>query len=437
MSTSDPLMPNGSNIYKYQYGHIGTEYRWYSDGSPPHYYDGFLHLSFGENFSHGHPRVNGHYQGSSDWLMYKFDVKWQSAIQHIFRVNYATPAYIGMVNSGGFSWAFPPISIDSLKLENFNHGAEAFAALRPDLPDFQAASNLYELKDPLGLLKKRISNVRNKTNRRLAKLRHSGRSVDGQAAELYLAYYFGWLPLYKDIQQFVRAFNGAKKRFDQLQRDEGKSVKRRRTLSGSYNLNKDDSVSSTEWHTAPWNPYVGPIMETQCYAPIGTARTIGTGGNSKHNWVVGRSRYLLPPGPRDDAWKSNISRRILGGVLSPNQVWNMIPWSWAADYFSGLHHFLDAVQTGIADQYIIDAGDCMTSTEYWDKREYIQYPYTSQYAGSEQSSSCCIRRTTKARTRASPFGWGLETPSDHQMSMLGALGYSSLAEASEKTRFRR
>jgi len=421
-----PISPS-TNIQEYDPGsYRGSTYRWYSDGSRDGIVTGPTIYKSGENFSTGHRRdSSGHYVGSSDWLMYKFEAKWWSEHFEMYRHNYQQyPAYIGLVNSGGFSWAFPPISIEEIRLENFNRVAEAFAAIRPSQPDFSAVSNLYELKDLFHDIKSNVYDAYLKSRKGMR--RKNGRPIGNVQAEWQLALNFGWEPLFKDVQNFFQSFNNRKKRFDQLLRDEGKSVKRARNLPGSFNKDKHDTLTDTEFHGSPWNPYVGPILETQCYAHIDSARTIRTAGNSKRVWVVGRSRYLLPDGPRDEAWKANIMRRIMGSRLTPTQIWQMIPWSWCSDYFSGLGQFLKAVSPGVEDQIVIDGGWIMTSEEYWDRREYVQFYYNSLNRGVAGSSHCEIRRTSKARTGASPFGWGLDTPSDHQVQILGILGFSKL-----------
>lgn len=426
-SGSSALMPTGANLRSPEYHVTGHSYRWYSDGSLEGTSYGYSHLLFGENYSQGHKRDKfGHFQGSSDWLMYKFEVDWNCPVYKVYRSGYPTyPAYQGSINSGGFSWAFPPISFDSLVLDNFNHGAEAFAAIRPDLPDFSIISDLYELKDPLEFLKGKLQALRR------SRPRLNRKRLDQAASDAYVAYYFAWLPLYNDIQKWTRSFKYKKKRFDQLIRDEGRSVQRRRNLSGSRNKDEKDSITETENHSAPWNPYVAPNLETQCYFYGQNSYTVRTAGDSKRVWAVGRSQYFLPSGPRDDAWKKSIENRILGGQLSPDQLYNMIPWSWAADYFSGLGHMLQAVAPGVADNYIILSAWTMVHEKYWDKRTYHWFAYNSGYNGTEMTSTCEIRRESKTRMFSSPIGWGLETPSDHQMSLLGALGYSSMAQASE------
>jgi len=420
------IAPSSGNLIRADNSYRGVSKRWYSDGSIDGTYFGPSQHTYGENFSHGHPRdQRGNYKGSSDWLMYKFEARWFSEHVKMYRQNYSIPAYVGLQNTNGlFPWGFPPITIEQIHLENFNRGAEAFAAIRPATPDFSALSNLFELKDLFSDLKRRVYDDYLKVDKSIR--RHGRRAVGNEQAEWQLALHFGWGPLFNDVKNFVNAFHNRKKRFDQLLRDEGKSVRRSRNLTGSFNKGKFDSINDTTWHGAPYNLNIGPTMETQCYAPVGTAHTVRTAGNSTRVWCVGRSRYLLPDGPRDEPWKRNIMKRIMGGNLTPRQVWQVIPWSWFADYFSGLGHFLDAVSPGVEDQIVIDGGWVMTSTEYWDKRQYVYYYYSSPTGGSEGSSFAEVRRFTKARSNASPFGFGLESPTDKQIQILGILGFSKL-----------
>jgi len=422
------VTPTAGNQFKGKYHLKGKQLRWYSDGSVERYYMSSYPNSYGVNYSTGHKRdKDGVYRSGGSWLMWKFDDKRWGDVLSMHRQNYAIPAYVGMQHPDAYAWAFPVRTENQLWLSAFNRGAEAYAALKPDLPDFSAASNLYELKDTFHELKGRVHDMRNKTTRRMARLRSHGRRFGGLTAELYIAYSFGWKPLFRDIRNFVEAFNGRKLRFDQLLRDEGKSVRRSRTLSGSANKGRSNSSETVTVHPNPWNPYIGPTLVTQCYSP-GQARTTRVQGSSSHVWCEGKSRYLLPPGPRDDQWKKKISRRILGAVLSPNQVWNIIPWSWAADYFTGIGHFLDSVSPGVADRVWFEYAYVMATENYWDKSTYEFHYYSSKSGAARGTSFMQISRTSKVRSPATPFGWGLATPSLHQMSILGALGYSRLPD---------
>jgi hypothetical protein len=299
-------------------------------------------------------------------------------------------------------------------------GATAYAALKPDKPDFTAVTSLIELKENFHPLMNNVFRKKNVVNRELARRRRNGQFL----SERYIAVQFGWVPLLSDVNNFIEAFQGRKDRFDQLLRDENQWIRRHRYL-GKESVG---TVLEANWGTSSRNnPNLQPVGVSQCYQPLGTGHwTYVFHRDTWSQWCVGRSKYLLPPGPRDEAWKRRIYRRIMGGYLNPSQVWNIIPWSWMVDYFTGLGSFFEAASQGIADRVIFDYAYVMKETEKSITATCNQATWGPNQTPQRPSSRYQLVQTTKARVAASPFGWGLETPSAYQMSILGALGYSAL-----------
>lgn len=88
---------------------------------------------------------------------------------------------------------------------------------------------------------------------------------------------------------------------------------------------------------------------------------------------------------------------------------------------------MDAVDTGVADRVWFDYAYTMHTEEYWVKRDSLTHYYSDKNGGSSTAASHQhITRTVKMRDYASPFGFGLDSPSLHQQSILGAMGISSL-----------
>nr|APG77032.1 hypothetical protein [Beihai levi-like virus 2] len=417
---------NPSSI-KYSQKPVGSWYDWVYDPHPKTgTFFAYTERDKGEMFSINHkPDPDGKYRRGGNWLAYKQEIRCAGSSNRTYRAGWG-PAYEGtfiIKDSTINNWASELFHAvpdkDDVYNDCFSYGAQAYAALKPAPPDFSAASSLYELKEYLNPLKQKV--LKHHKRQQKLQMRHGKLT-----AQMYIGYYFSWLPLFSDVRNFIVAFNNRKKRFDQLLRDEGKPVRRRRYLSKKTG---DEDTSHEESWTAGgrgYNPETRPVLVTQCYAKYG-----GYGGGRKQTrnvsvWCAGAASYLLPPGPRDGPWKRKIMRRILGLYLSPSQVYQIIPWSWMADYFSGLGHFMDAVSGGVEDRLWFHYAYVMRKETKTGVFDFWGTTYDFSGAYQRYDTQARIKSVTMARNTASPFGWGLETPNSHQMSILGALGYSRL-----------
>lgn len=297
-----------------------------------------------------------------------------------------------------------------------NRGAEAFGAMRPDEPDFSLANTLMEIKDVPQMLKQGLELLLSRMRRQ------SGRTSWSHAGEWFLAIEFGWLPLLNDIQTFTKAHNAKQKRLTQLIRDEGKPVKRRRKL-------RDDDrvfIKESGHHGSPY--YVGalPFLTIYQYGD-GEASYETTYDRDANTWCVGQFRYVLPPGPRDVAWKKKMLRYIMGFRPTPSVIYNMIPWSWLVDYFSDLKHFVAAVSPGVSDNCVMDYGYLMR-TRSWSRTTSVTQNVRAPDGNSVAISTALIDSThVKMRVKADPFGFSPIPPLDltpKQLAILAAIPLS-------------
>ena len=391
----------------------------------------------GRNYSSSHRRSpDGKYRQGGPWHMYKKERTRSQSTHVVYRSGYPFPAY-----KGGFycTPSFPAnlFSTEESSWEDaFRFGAEALVKLRPDVPDFQPVTSLVELKDFIPELKLGLKSIVDKVTRARPPKYRDMPTPAKHYADRHLANQFGYIPLAKDIANFFEAFQGRKTRFDQLLRDEGKSVHRFAGL-GSEEIVQPAVVTN---FSSGFNSHMLPSLVTQCYAGAATglrAHTVDRSTITHSTWCEGSLRYWLPPGPRDDVWTRSMYRKILGLSLSPSQLYNLIPWSWLVDYFSGLGSFMDAVSGGVADRLVFDYAYIMRTSETKIVRESTQYVISSTKTVNGQVQSTYIASTAtssaryvfKRRCPATPFGWGLTTESltPHQIGILGALGLSKIA----------
>lgn len=385
----------------------------------------------GINASQNHKRVRGHYISGGPWFMRK--------VETIRTFEYGTlQSYShNTLYRGGHTVAHlsSPVllpnwgtSSGDLKFQQDlgARGAEAWNRLRPDLPDFSILSSMYELKDLPGMFKQAVRVVRDRT--RAA----SKRSSMSHTGEYYLSIQFGWIPLYRDIRNFVKAHRAIQKRISQLIRDEGKSVRRSVRLKDEPYA---ESVTTRRDQKTPYNVDMSPLQVTQTYSG-GKASTVTRHTYETRTWAVGSFRYVLPPGPRNVDWNRKMYRRIMGGRLAPSQIYAVIPWSWLVDYFTDLGRFIDAISPGVADRLIADYAYLMRTVSAKTETTGTLYAKVGRtkvgnsyvYETRSFSASTVTTRVLKARVVASPFGWGIKQSSlnTRQLAILGALGLSRL-----------
>jgi hypothetical protein len=381
------------------------------------------YLRKGQQVSNGNPcDPDGKYRRGGSWVMAKNEATWRGEQATVFRVG-ERKAYEGAfrlsANSLVPDTTYVPKSYEQAMTEAFGYGAEANSRLKPDKPDFSPVVSLLELKDAAPYLKGRLSAVKEAV-RKQTKRQHMSK-----AGQYYLALQFGYLPLMKDIISFGEAFRNRHRRFQQLLRDEGRHVRRRALL---HVASQSDEVHTQ--YTSANLPGCTPFLVTPCYG----------GGDSFQDekiwkytkvWCVGRSYYFLPAGPRDMKWTKMMQRRILGGYITPSDLYNLIPFSWMADYFSGLGNFFEAASSQIAERVVFEYAYVMRQVEVGSAKkgtQYVRIAKLNSIPGRAVSSTCETRHVVKTRVRATPLGFGLskEDLSPFQTSILGALGLSAL-----------
>lgn len=380
---------------------------------------------------------DGKYRSGGPWLMWKEEnrtmlsshsiairpnfFKWYSGRFRIRSHNapYYTPSAWDSVNS---------LNAGSTAL--LSRGAEAWNRLRPDNPDFSLATSLYETRDFFPTVQSILRGIVRRVAGVSARRRREGRSTLSKAGQWHLAIQFGYLPILRDIRNGVQAHRASSKRLDQLIRDNGKPVRRRTRL-------RDTSVAKT--HTAFTNGYNGGTNVYLTPSSVTQSHWFGTGmgsitvvKNSSETWAEGRFRYILPPRPRDPegsrGWNRRMYRYIMGGRITPSNLYQAMPWSWLVDYFTDLGHFIKATSSGVADRLIADYAYLM-QTQQWVLTTYATMGIYEQ-GGIQKTVTAGGQniRTVKRRVTASPFGWGISQGdlSPMQLSILGALGLSRL-----------
>lgn len=348
------------------------------------------------------------------------------------RVSVYRPQW-GLAYDGHFAWiyeedrersfAYLPHGGDAVKtLANLRlYGAEAWNLLRPDKPIFSLGVEVGELKDILKM-KDDLSNLRSKGRRTKDK-----RSWYSYAGQWYLGIQFGYLPIYRTIVGFIRSLNEVEKHYKQAIRDAGKPIRRKRELK--HHAIDDTVTTSTFLPSGYGYDDVNPTFVTQCYASGSRTYTKSVRTESRM-WASARFRYILPSSPNKRVSEFITKSRILGFRLTPDLLYQLMPWSWFIDYFTDLGEVVKSWSSGFADNLYAEYFFLMRSHKITVK-ESCTFLVRTNYSGTSTTRVTVSKEiiySSKQRIKASPFGFGI-TDVDlnlHQQAILGALGLSKL-----------
>jgi hypothetical protein len=237
----------------------------------------------------------------------------------------------------------------------------------------------------------------------------------GSASGEYLNLQLGILPVVSDLKDLWTAVETQEKVLQQLERDSGRSVRRRYEFPEQVDTYK--TVNNRAIVAS-----LGPALAfgQQCdYGTLTTIRTV-----TRRTWFSGAFTYYLPK----SGWRRTLSQyqRLYGIKPGLETAWNVVPLSFVADYFANTGDVIHNMDTFGRDGLIMPYGYVMSTTV--DHTEYSWGGPVSDMSGKLATSNVVgtITRTAKDRMPASPFGFGLNdtdiTP--RQGSILAALGLS-------------
>jgi hypothetical protein len=301
----------------------------------------------------------------------------------------------------GCFYADPLVGSFGFPSENINAeawGATAYDKLKPTRPTFAGLNAIYELREVPEQLRQRF----------LPNLAGIG--------NYWLALKFGWEPLLNDIRNTVDFQRKAEKKLKWLLSRDGKPTRQSCTLL-------DTSTETPGWSGVNYGA-LQPVLVTQYYAE--EPSYIWKRTDTEKVWANGRFRFWLPSGPRDIAWKRRLMAELFGLYPSPKVIYNMLPWSWLADWFTNAGDCLSMLDTGVADRLCADYWYVMhekTGTIHYDCKGKF---YQQNGSTFELTASVNSTQFLKYRTAGDPFGFNVNPSglSPMQWSILGALGLS-------------
>lgn len=285
-----------------------------------------------------------------------------------------------------------------------SYGAEAYSAMKPTKPEFNAVTSVVELRDLVPMLRQRF-------------LEKGWQNFN--SGSLYLAYQFGWKPLLNDVANLYVTQQKLEKRIKQLLRDNGKPVRRRWKAHGTDPVVTTSVFTDEYGHIDPLNSFVG-------YFYSGSQSGVIKSTAYNDIWASAKFRYWLAAGPGDILWKPRLIAALYGAYASPAQIYRAIPWTWLIDWFGKLSVCLDNMDAGVADRLAADYFYMMCHSGTSTLKSVTGHVWNEQLEPVEIHVSTQTVVDVKSRLKGDPFGIN----SDHlsmnpsQLAILGALGLS-------------
>lgn len=308
--------------------------------------------------------------------------------------NYKGSYYASEVVVSDADFPVPPTA-DSIELNAA--GATAISRVIPTNPLTGLATTLAELKREgiphlvgADLLRQRALRARN-------------------AGSEYLNVEFGWRPLVNDVLSLATSITDSDDLIQKYVRESGKRLHRGYTYP-------TDVSSSTVTETGK---YPQPAIKVGYWTSTGTLTTVTT--TTVKRWFKGCFTYhLAPPGSVKRA--EQIAAKRFGHRITPEVLWNLAPWTWAADWVGNIGDVLHNVSAFSQDGLVMPYGYMMKETSI---RKSVTFSgATMKYGGRKVSCSQTFTTTRKQRAKATPYGFGLNPASfsGRQWAILGALG---------------
>jgi hypothetical protein len=278
-------------------------------------------------------------------------------------------------------------------------GADAWNIFKPAQPDVSLAQFFGEMTSLKDMIFKRLDSFRS-------------------LGSNYLAVEFGWKPFLSDIRSWYQSLLDLDSRVAQLRRDNGRWIRR----GGTFQNDLPDPIV-----TNPTNgfEYQNGLSGINCQQTV---------TYSQRSWFSGAFRYFIP-GLLNQKWgKLRAVRELWDLKIGPEQVYELIPFSWLVDWHSNLGSVISNLQSSVEDHlvakyaYVMRHTSTKTTVSSSATGLFRQYTVESGWINTESmvKSTTTTEHETKTRAVADPFGFSVNLPaySGWQKSILMALALS-------------
>jgi hypothetical protein len=240
----------------------------------------------------------------------------------------------------------------------------------------------------------------------------------------YLGYEFGIKPFLSDLQKFRRAVGEAEKLIAQYVSKSGVVIRRGyefpTVVDNQINVTPS-SGGMEKWLGGPCQSQAAGYFQTAIGGWPGELQV--NEHRERKTWFKGAFTYYLPP--VGDAWSDKLLRqeaemRYLYSGISVDTAWNLLPYSWAADWFTNagdlIHNLAAFARDGLVMPwgYIMESfmitRSCTVRDAYVGRCRFWNEVDTGSNNNAHALPTMSTTYTAKylRRRKATPFGFGLQ-----------------------------
>lgn len=261
------------------------------------------------------------------------------------------------------------------------------------------------------------------TIRALNNARNVSHGLSGHAngfADEFLNAKFGWGPIVSDLKSLAELLISSHGTIEKWQKNSGVSKR----AGGVLDVQSSTTAGSYQGTQSlgRWRPVLGS-------SPIDLWPSVLQSSRSTVHWVEnyatsirfsGAFQYYM--GRYFDLSKNWPARaeRLLGLELTPETVWEVMPWTWLNDWFNNIGGIISIASQSVADGSLMKYGYvCADTVATRSETSHIPLLNGGFWTSVVQSTS-----TRYQRERSSPYGFGTNPSefSNSQWAVLGALG---------------
>lgn len=225
----------------------------------------------------------------------------------------------------------------------------------------------------------------------------AGDNLLKKAASANLSYQFGWKPLISDLQKLVNFQSIVDKRANEMERLYSKGGLKRRIRLGQWQRTLRESTT----------------IDSACIV-LRCSQEILV---KEEAWATIRWRPTSRPRVITDKFLKDQARKAAFGIgLEAQDIWNLTPWSWLADWYGNVGDFLGAH----ANKIPASSSTLCVMRYFETKRTFTR---TDQYVGQIKGGDASFSFIQKTRDVGGGPGISANLPflSGRQLSILGSL----------------
>lgn len=217
-------------------------------------------------------------------------------------------------------------------------------------------------------------------NRSLREAIISLNPIGKQIPNEYLSYNFGWRQLYRDTMDLLALPHKLSKKYKFLIERAGKptTFRTKRTILsavGDYSPEFDyDSITGE--HSIKYSSRLDRTTELR---------------------LVINAKFDFPP-PNEVSFRTGSFLDRIGAIPRPTDLYNLVPWTWLLDWFTGLGNYVEQIDNISRDKALINWGMITAKTNGSLSTAFQSSIDSSDYLIFEGVTTSSLRRNTVVHT---------------------------------------